>query len=492
MKFGVKKQYFYIYIIVISLFSSFYLALFVINRMQYLNNYLERELNKYINVLEVASTLSRSLNKYQLSYFKDYATLLGDFYINNNNALDSTINDFDTYSFVAILDSSGKYEYKSNKDFNLQIDVKDILYKDSIGSLVVFDSIKQKTYIAFTYPIKDNNKVVAYVLAYLKLNILYGFNDIYLVSKNGYLLNSPKINDIDITYDNISFSYPEEWEMIMLNKDGQFVSPNGVFTYKTLDNIDSINNIKVIQNHYYLVSVIPINPNDSPYFINSISSFMKYINFRENIMYWFISYIWIFCTSIIVLMIIINKIKNSELANLDYMTGVFNRRSGYEKINKLIKEFSDSRHRIHFTYEISRLFYFRKPINSIHFCMVDIDGLKQINDKLGHKYGDELIVITVDCLKKDLHKGEILVRMGGDEFLIIFVNRNFQDINDYWNNVSQMFTEKNNSNNFKYSIKASHGVVEYIPNMDIESCIVLADEIMYKEKRRHKVNLFFN
>ncbi|WP_181646795.1 GGDEF domain-containing protein [Helicobacter sp. 16-1353] len=491
MKFIVKKQYFYIYLAIVVLFTAFYITLFAINRMQLLNKTLGNEREKIVNEIKIVESLAYSSNIYQLRYFVNCVTLIEYLYNKNTKDVESILAKNTIYDFIAITDLDGNYKFKSKDDFKFQFNVKEVFDKDAISTIIAFDRETETTYKVFTYAIKKNNKIDSYIVAYLSVDFLSNFNNIYLVSKDGYLLNKAYINDIDMNYKNLSFLYPDEWDMIVKDLDGQFVSHNGIFTFSHLKRIHNIGDIKVKQNPYYIISIISINPNDSPYFINSISSFFKYINFKINITYWIIGYIWIFGTSIILLVVIINIIKNSKIESLDGMTDAFNRRSGYAKLTKLISEFSETGIK-HYINNIKRFIYFRKPINSIHFCMVDIDGLKQVNDTLGHKYGDELIVNTIDCIKKDLHRSEILIRMGGDEFLIVFLNRDFNDIDKYWKDVLQRFNDKNNSGNFKYIIKASHGVTEYKIGMDIESCIIQADELMYKEKRRHKVNLFFD
>ena len=46
--------------------------------------------------------------------------------------------------------------------------------------------------------------------------------------------------------------------------------------------------------------------------------------------------------------------------------------------------------------------------------------LKQVNDQLGHKYGDDLIKTVVDVVKKQIRGDDFVIRLGGDEFLIVF------------------------------------------------------------------------
>ncbi len=51
--------------------------------------------------------------------------------------------------------------------------------------------------------------------------------------------------------------------------------------------------------------------------------------------------------------------------------------------------------------------------------MADINGLKEINDSLGHGAGDELIIGAAECLKKGFEGKDTIYRLGGDEFSVI-------------------------------------------------------------------------
>ncbi|WP_406541485.1 GGDEF domain-containing protein [Clostridium ljungdahlii] len=55
-------------------------------------------------------------------------------------------------------------------------------------------------------------------------------------------------------------------------------------------------------------------------------------------------------------------------------------------------------------------------------CYIDVNGLKYVNDNFGHFEGDELLVMVCRFIKKVIRSNDILCRLGGDEFLIIFSN----------------------------------------------------------------------
>ena len=81
----------------------------------------------------------------------------------------------------------------------------------------------------------------------------------------------------------------------------------------------------------------------------------------------------------------------------DELTGLYNRRFIEEEMERL---------------DVER----QLPISIL---MVDINGLKLINDSLGHRKGDELLVKTADILKEVFRDEDIIARYGGDEFVIL-------------------------------------------------------------------------
>jgi PleD family two-component response regulator len=72
-------------------------------------------------------------------------------------------------------------------------------------------------------------------------------------------------------------------------------------------------------------------------------------------------------------------------------------------------------------------FYKREAVQNINkdvytVAMIDINGLKSVNDSLGHKAGDSYILSVCDGIKANIRKEDKVIRFGGDEFVIIFDN----------------------------------------------------------------------
>lgn len=89
-----------------------------------------------------------------------------------------------------------------------------------------------------------------------------------------------------------------------------------------------------------------------------------------------------------------------EKASNDSLTGLSNRRVFDERIHPMM----DSANRYH------------HPLSMIS---MDLDKFKAINDNLGHQTGDQVLITVADVLKKAVRSTDLLIRMGGDEFIII-------------------------------------------------------------------------
>lgn len=61
----------------------------------------------------------------------------------------------------------------------------------------------------------------------------------------------------------------------------------------------------------------------------------------------------------------------------------------------------------------------RRAGNAVHCLFIDVDGLKDVNDRQGHRAGDMVLVAVADALRQSVRAGDVVARWGGDEFAVI-------------------------------------------------------------------------
>jgi diguanylate cyclase (GGDEF)-like protein/PAS domain S-box-containing protein len=155
-------------------------------------------------------------------------------------------------------------------------------------------------------------------------------------------------------------------------------------------------------------------------------------------------------------------------ASIDMLTGVLNRRSGMEILSQQLSSGAESQEFI--------------------LCYIDINDLKKTNDLYGHSTGDDLIRTCCDTINHIITNMDVLFRLGGDEFIIIFSQKEMEDVQGLVSTIKHAFEEINLTNQKPYSISASYGLYHHNPGTGItlETILELADQEMYKEKSLHK------
>ena len=89
-----------------------------------------------------------------------------------------------------------------------------------------------------------------------------------------------------------------------------------------------------------------------------------------------------------------------RLANIDALSGLYNRRAWHEKLEQ----------------EWVRALRYGNPPAVI---MLDIDNFKLVNDRYGHQAGDDLLCAVAEALREDLRASDVIGRLGGDEFAVL-------------------------------------------------------------------------
>jgi len=160
-----------------------------------------------------------------------------------------------------------------------------------------------------------------------------------------------------------------------------------------------------------------------------------------------------------------------KLAHFDSLTGAYNRGYGLGLLSRELK-------------------FARRRKTPFLLAYIDIDGFKNINDIFGHGEGDQVLKKVVKLLKSTLRDIDIICRMGGDEFLLIFPESTLNDAPLMRKRLDKNLKRLNQTLNKPYKIGFSVGVSSYNPNnpQSIDELISIADENMYKEKKKRASN----
>jgi diguanylate cyclase (GGDEF)-like protein/PAS domain S-box-containing protein len=153
-------------------------------------------------------------------------------------------------------------------------------------------------------------------------------------------------------------------------------------------------------------------------------------------------------------------------ASLDPLTGVLNRRRGMEILSQPLTD----------------------GVSEFIVCYIDINNLKMVNDRYGHSAGDDLIIACCETIKRHIREKDVLFRLGGDEFIILFFERQMEVLQAIWSSIQSEFQELVITGQKPYPISASHGLYQYRTgtNLSPDEILELADQEMYKEKFMHR------
>jgi diguanylate cyclase (GGDEF)-like protein len=153
-----------------------------------------------------------------------------------------------------------------------------------------------------------------------------------------------------------------------------------------------------------------------------------------------------------------------DLAMVDALTGLYNRRFAEQRL----------------TAEVARSARKDHPLTVV---LMDLDEFKYINDTYGHPAGDVVLQEFAAALNRVIRSGDLAVRMGGDEFLLILPECNLTQLQLVFSRLGPIETEWNGR---KIPIKYSAGWKQYDAGDQPEAMIAGADQALYVNKRAAK------
>lgn len=159
----------------------------------------------------------------------------------------------------------------------------------------------------------------------------------------------------------------------------------------------------------------------------------------------------------------------TENAYVDRLTGVYNRHYFETYVSALYKAAArDSKKQ------------------KIAALMIDIDRFKSINDRYGHVVGDEALIRSARILRASAGKNALVVRYGGDEFLIILRDKSETEVALLVGEIQKNCAAANRISDKDYTLSFSIGYTIADPAVvDNEEFLIRADAAMYAAKRQN-------
>ena len=118
----------------------------------------------------------------------------------------------------------------------------------------------------------------------------------------------------------------------------------------------------------------------------------------------------------------------------------------------------------------------------------DLDGLKGINDILGHQKGDWALINIANILKETFRDSDIIARLGGDEFVVMPIETTWDNIGIVLNRLQKAIESDNAKNKRDYELSFSIGTAYFDPSSPctVDELLSQADKAMYEQKRSRR------
>jgi diguanylate cyclase (GGDEF)-like protein len=157
-----------------------------------------------------------------------------------------------------------------------------------------------------------------------------------------------------------------------------------------------------------------------------------------------------------------------QLADLDALTGLHNRRYFYETLGR----------------EVDRAHRYQRRLSLV---IVDVDSFKEINDRMGHLAGDAALAEIADRIREVVRSADIPCRVGGDEFAVIVPEAESGQARQLVGRIQHAVGAEPIARAGR--IRVSAGVADLQPNDSPTSMFERADESLYASKDAGKTGL---
>ena len=154
-------------------------------------------------------------------------------------------------------------------------------------------------------------------------------------------------------------------------------------------------------------------------------------------------------------------------ARNDSLTGLANRRVFEERIDAVLKRV-------------------RRYKETVTLLSMDLDNFKQLNDSLGHAAGDQALQDVARSLAEMVRDTDLLVRMGGDEFVLVLENTDAAAARELAHRIEQAVSGLDIRTKSGDLLGISIGMTQWQSDFSLEQWLALADEDLYRVKKARK------
>ena len=353
-----------------------------------------------------------------------------------------------------------------------------------------------KPLITISTPIIHEGKHVGvFAVCYNAKYILNVFQEVsagsegqmFWLNADGYYISNSQNPDTEFAFSMegtqaaaFQAEYPQAFAQMNKEKSGYFETPDGYFIYSAITSYNGYlgngsrlynSGYKLGEGNWLAVSFL------SRKTLRGLGITPSFLEMEDYILkeQWPV-YVFIFMVSLVLgLLLVYGKLSRDKIryfSEYDGMTGALNRRAGVAMLERSCREAM-------------------RDQQKLSVCFTDVDGLKQVNDHLGHEKGDELLIGVVNGIKRCIRHHDYVIRLGGDEFLIVFIKADVEQAEHIWQRICAEYKRVNTTEHRPYLLSASHGIAEITPDVKfvIDEVLSEADAKMYAEKRLVKMGM---
>jgi diguanylate cyclase (GGDEF)-like protein len=150
-----------------------------------------------------------------------------------------------------------------------------------------------------------------------------------------------------------------------------------------------------------------------------------------------------------------------QLADLDSLTGLHNRRYFHETLAR----------------EVDRALRYQRNLS---LAIIDVDGFKEINDRIGHLAGDAVLAEIAERIKQVVRSADIPCRVGGDELAVILPEVGLEQAQQLVSRIDRAVSSQPVARAGR--VRVSAGVAELLPNDNPTTLFERGDESLYAAK----------